>query len=69
MDKEVHMFSSYISLKVNVIERLEFELAYYNVAVQHVSYYITRTPLSKYLTGTVIFNSFLPRWNRLKVIF
>ena len=31
------------SLKVNVIARLEFELAYNNVAIQYVSQYATRT--------------------------
>ena len=31
------------SPKVNIIERLEFELAYYDVAIQHVSYDATMT--------------------------
>ena len=30
--------------KMNVIERLEFELAYLEVAVQHFSHYATGTP-------------------------
>ena len=30
--------------KVNVIERLEFELAFYNVALQNIIQYITETP-------------------------
>ena len=30
-----------ISLKLNVITQLEFELAYSNIIVQHVSYYIS----------------------------
>ena len=39
----IHTFSPDISLKVNVIVRLEFDLASYDVAVQHVSH-ITNTP-------------------------
>ena len=35
-DKEVLTFPKVISAKVNVIARLEFELAYYDVALQHV---------------------------------
>ena len=31
----------WVSPKVNVIARLEFELAYYNVTIQHVSHYTT----------------------------
>ena len=31
-----------MSSKVNVIAQLEFELAYYDVAVHHVSHYVTR---------------------------
>ena len=38
-DKDVHAFLKSISLKVNVIVWLEFELVYYNVAVQHVSHW------------------------------
>ena len=33
-----------ISPKVNVIVRLRFELAYYDIAVQQVSHYATGTP-------------------------
>ena len=32
-------FLPFLSLKVKVIARLEFELAYYDVAVQNVSHY------------------------------
>ena len=39
------MFPGGISLKVNVIARLKFDLAYYNVAVQYVSHYATEIPL------------------------
>ena len=38
-DKLVHTFPKGISLKVNVIARLEFELTYYDAAVQHISHY------------------------------
>ena len=32
-----------ISLKLNVIARLEFELVFYDIAEQHVSHYTTGT--------------------------
>ena len=38
-DKGIHTFPKGISLKVNAIMLLEFELAYYNVTAQHVSHY------------------------------
>ena len=37
-DKGVHTFHKGISAEVNVIERLEFELAFFQAAVQHVSH-------------------------------
>ena len=37
-------FPEPISLKVNIIAGLEFELAYYDVTVYHVSYNAERTP-------------------------
>ena len=40
-NKEVHTFPKDISPKMNVIERLEFELSYYDAAVHHVSHYTT----------------------------
>ena len=43
-NKGAHTFPKDIILKVNVIVWLEFEFAYYNVAVQHVNYYATETP-------------------------
>ena len=43
-DKGVHTFPENISPKVNIIMQLEFKLAYFNVAVQHVSHYTTTTP-------------------------
>ena len=39
----VHTFSKGISLKVNRLARLEFELIYYDVAVQYISHYATKT--------------------------
>ena len=35
----IHTFPKIINLMVNVIVRLEIELAYYDVGVQHVSQY------------------------------
>ena len=40
---EVNTFNHSINRKVNVIAQLEFELAHYNVAVQHVTRYTTGT--------------------------
>ena len=41
----VHVFPNGISPKMYAIGRQEFELDYYNVAVQHVSHYITENPV------------------------
>ena len=41
--RRVHTFSKGISPKVSVIARLGFELAYYDIAVQHVNHYATWT--------------------------
>ena len=43
-DKEVHTFPEGIYPKVNVIALLEFELAYYDSAVQRFNPYTTRIP-------------------------
>ena len=43
-DKGVHTFPKGICPRVNVIERLEFELAYYDSAVHRFNHYTTRTP-------------------------
>ena len=40
----VHIFSKGICLKVNAIVQLEFQLAYYDIAVQHTSHYSAGTP-------------------------
>ena len=43
-DKGVHTFPKSICPEVNVIVRLEYELAYYNSAVHRFNHYTTRTP-------------------------
>ena len=43
MDKGFRTFSKCICPKLNVIVRLEFELAYYDVVVENVNYYSTGT--------------------------
>ena len=43
-DKGVHTFPKGICLKVNVIARLGFELAYYDPAIQRFDHYTMRTP-------------------------
>ena len=43
-DKGVHTFPKGICPKVNVIVRLEYELAYYDSTVQRFTHYTTRTP-------------------------
>ena len=42
-DQGVHTFLLGISLKVNIIARLQFEVAYFDDAVKHVSHYTMRT--------------------------
>ena len=44
MDKRVHTFPKGITLKANLIARVELELANSDVAVQHFSHYITGLP-------------------------
>ena len=44
--KWIHTFPKGICPKVNVITRLEFELAYYNFGVQRFNHYTTRTPFT-----------------------
>ena len=43
-DKGVHTFPKSICPKVNVIARLEYELAYYDFAVHRCNDYTTATP-------------------------
>ena len=46
-DKGVHTFPKGICPKVNVITRLEYELAYYESAVHCFNHFTTRTPPKK----------------------
>ena len=57
-DKRVHFFPKGISLKVNVIAWLEFELTHYNILV-HVSHYTMRTPLFIH-SGLISFIRLIP---------
>ena len=50
-DKRVHAFPKGINPKVNLIARLKFELTCYNVAVQNVSHYTTKTCPSTAICG------------------
>ena len=43
-DWRVYIFSKDISPKVNIIVQLEFELAYFDIAVQLFSYYASGIP-------------------------
>ena len=45
LNKRVYTFPKCINQKTNLIVRLEFELVYYDSAVQYVSHYATETPL------------------------
>ena len=45
---KIHTFPKGISPKVNVIALLEFELAYYDVAVQHISHGDSQYNVYKY---------------------
>ena len=53
----VHISLKGISPKVNVKAQLEFELAYFETAVQHFNYYITVThpPINKYTANNFVF--------------
>ena len=52
-DKGVHTFPKRICLIVNVIARLEFELAYYNPAAQSFNHYAMRIPPNRSLIQTL----------------
>ena len=58
-DKGIHTFSNGISPKVNVIVRLEFELAYYDSAVQRFNNYTMRISPSLFLFGISTFLGYL----------
>ena len=53
-DKGVHTFPKGICPKVNIIARLEFELAYYDSVVQRFNHYATRTPPSHTIRWTQV---------------
>ena len=44
---------------MNIVAQLDFELAYYNVTVQHFNHYATETPLA--LKGTPHFLELKPQ--------
>ena len=49
VQEEHHAWKGRIGPKINVIMRLEFELAYYDVPVQHVCHCARKTRLNSYL--------------------
>ena len=55
MDKGVHTFPKGICPKVNIIARLEYELAYYESTVHRFNHYTTRTPPLKFLESNQIY--------------
>ena len=52
--KEIIFFSKGISPKVNLILRLEFELAFSDVTVQRIHHYSTVIPFNKYLPFNLV---------------
>ena len=56
-EKGVHAFLKSISPEVNVTGRLEFELAYFEAAVEHFSHYTTGTLPSKSVEYPFIANT------------
>ena len=62
-DKGVHTFSKGISPKVKVIEGLDFKLAYYNVAVEHINYSTKGTSLFEKEEELWIAEGILLPWN------
>ena len=65
----VHTFPKGICLKVNVIVHLEFELMYYDSAVQHFNYHTMGTPpyMSSNSSRTITF-TFIP-WERYEPLY
>ena len=53
----VHTFPKGICPKVNVIARLEYELAYYDSAVHRFNHYTTRTPPAFAFSTEIITNT------------
>ena len=58
-DKGVHNFPKGICPKVNVIARLEYELAYYDSAVHRFNHYTTRTPTNTNLVSNITNNLYM----------
>ena len=52
----VHAFPKVISLKVNIIMGLEFELTYFEAAVQYYNHYTTVNP-SLWITVLIVFTT------------
>ena len=50
----VHTFPKGICPKVNVIARLEYELAYYDSTVHRFNHYTTRTLMSKQVSSDYV---------------
>ena len=48
-NKEVHTFTKGICPKLNVKERLKFELANYDSTVHHFNHYTTKTPPAQFI--------------------
>ena len=61
-DKRVHTFCKDISPKVNAIERLKFEPAYYGVVVKHVCSNSTETPHHYQMQCNALHRTSLLRW-------
>ena len=57
--KGVHAFPKGICLKVSVIERLKFELAYYDSAGQCFKRYTTWTPFTKECTNQILYYRYI----------
>ena len=54
-DKGVHNFPKGICPKVNVMARLEYELAYYDSAVHRFNHYTTKTPLMQFVNKRIYY--------------
>ncbi len=57
-----HTLLKGINLKMNIIAQLDFELTYYNVAIQHIINYATGTSLQELFHD---FNS--TKWNKKNI--
>ena len=47
VDKKIHIFNKHMNQKMNIIARLKFEHAYYDVKVQHIRHKTTRNTHEK----------------------